>query len=138
MKLIGWAIVTMGSIILLLAGILYLRTDRCEVAVTKVAHYRYAFNLPMSFSKAIQYFDLDSVSRRTALRYDERGWLKVKVVQNYRDQSSNDSEEILISGVNFYFNDSLSRKWPLESHLARNPSPSPLDAIVIFPNLAFS
>lgn len=95
-------------VLLCLSGIIYLKMDYCEVVSTKIVYDRYRFDQPMSFSKAIQYFEVDSVSRRTALRYDERGWLNVKVIQNYWDQSIFDSDKLLISGVNFYFDDTLS------------------------------
>jgi hypothetical protein len=50
---------------------------RC--APTPIEHEGYRFELPMDFEEAVSQFGLDSLSPWMAVRYDERGWLKLIV-----------------------------------------------------------
>lgn len=75
---------------------------RC--APTRIEHEGYRFELPMDFEEAVTQFGLDSLSVRLAVRFDERGWLTVKAIQDY----SRRQDKLL--GLNFYYDDTVDIK----------------------------
>lgn len=60
----------------------------------------YHFKLPLKIEEAVNKFQLDTISIRMGVRYDERGWLKIKTIQRLGLSE--------VMGVHFYFDDSLS------------------------------
>ena len=78
------------------------------VASVKVEHEGESFELPMTFDEASSRFGLTAISQRMAVRYNERGWLEVKVVKNVPWESR-------LLGINFYYDDTIKVKTAMRS-----------------------
>jgi hypothetical protein len=58
----------------------------------------------MDFEEAVSQFGLDTLSVRLAVRFDERGWLKMKAVRDYARRQDK------LLGLDFYYDDTVDIK----------------------------